>query len=50
VAELLLAGRHEEASAWMPLAHLDAAPSHAYSIGRLRMALTDVRDSGLSCG
>jgi hypothetical protein len=34
----------------MPLARLYAALSQAYSIERPRMALTGIRDPGLSCG
>ena len=47
VAELFVAGRCEEASAWMPLAQLYTALSQARSTERLHMTLSDIQGSGL---
>ncbi len=47
MAGLFLAGQHEEASAWMPLAQLYTALWQARSSGPLHMVLSDIRDSGL---
>jgi len=50
VLGLSIAGRHEDAAVWMPVAQLYATLANAHYTDALQMVVSDIRDGGLPGG